>query len=89
MRIGRLKGPTWRDLIIPIGMGGGTVIGLLVAVILLRGGAPNLRSPDDPGDAPAMLGMFFMFAGAIIGTFIGIVVAIALYLKKRWQVKLR
>jgi hypothetical protein len=82
-----MKGPTWRDLIIPLGMGGGAVIGLLVAIISLRGSASNVRSPDDPGDALAMLGMFFMFAGAIIGTFIGIVVAIALYLKKRWQAK--
>ena len=89
MRIGRMKGPTWRDLIIPMGMVGGAIIGFLVAVISLKGSTPNLRSPGDPGDAAAMLGVFFTFGGAIIGTFIGIVVAIALYLKKRRQAKLR
>jgi hypothetical protein len=78
-----MKGPTWRDLIIPLGMGGGAGIGLLVAVILLRTGESNVRSPGDPGDAAAMFGMFLVFAGTIIGTIIGIVVAVALYLKKK------
>ena len=84
-----MKGPTWRDLIIPLGMIGGAIIGFLVALILFRGSSSNLRSPDETGDAPAMLAMFFTFGGAIIGTFIGIVIAIALYLKKRSQSKLK
>lgn len=70
-------------------MGGGAAIGFLVALILLRPSQSSVRSLSDPGDAPAMLGMFFMFTGAIIGTCIGIVAAIALYLKRRWQAKLR
>ncbi len=89
MRIGRMKGPTWRDLIIPLGMIAGTIIGFLVAVILLKGSSSNLRSSDNPNDAPAMLGVFFTFSGTIIGTVIGIVVAVALYLKKRWQIRIR
>jgi hypothetical protein len=63
--------------------------GFLVALILIRPGESGVRSPNDPGDAPAMLGVCFMLAGAVIGTFIGIVVAIALYLKGRWRAKLR
>ena len=78
MRIGRLKGPTWHDLIIPLGMGAGALTGLLVAVMLLRTGESSARSPNNPGDAPAMFGVFLMFGGAIIGTVIGIVVAVAL-----------
>ena len=89
MRSGRLKGPTWRDLVLPLGMGGGAATGFFFALILLRTSESGVRSSNDPGDAPAMLGIFFMFAGAIIGTFIWMVVAIALYLKKRRQAKLR
>jgi hypothetical protein len=89
MRIGGVKGPTWRDLVIPLGMGGGAAIGFLVALIIIRASEPNVRSPDDPGDAAAMFGMAFMFIGAVVGTSIGIVVAIVLYLMKRWQSKSR
>ena len=89
MRIGRLKGPTWRDLIIPLGMGGGALIGILVALIEMRTGESNVRNAGGHGDAAAMLGVFFMFIGGAIGTLIGIVVATALYLKKRRQAKLR
>jgi hypothetical protein len=34
--------------------------------------------PGDPGDGMAMLAMFYMFAGAIAGAFVGVVLAITL-----------
>ena len=36
-----------------------------------------------------MLGVFIMFAGAVIGTLVGVIIAIALYLKGRREMKLR
>jgi hypothetical protein len=85
----KIKGPTWRDMVIPLGMGGGAVAGLLVVIFMTGTGESEVRSPDDPGDALAMLGVFFMFAGAAIGTFIGVIAAIVLYLKRRRDMKLK
>ncbi len=83
----KMKGPSWRDMIIPLGMGGGAIVGLLVAILMTRIDEPQVRSPDDPGDALAMLGVFFMLAGAAAGTVIGVIVAIMLYLKRRQEMK--
>ena len=85
----KMKGPSLRDMVIPLGIGGGAVAGLLIAIIMMGTGKSEVRSPDDPGDAAAMLGVFFMFAGAAIGTFIGVIVAIVWYLKRRREMKLK
>jgi NhaP-type Na+/H+ or K+/H+ antiporter len=76
-------------MIIPLGMGGGAVVGLLVAMFMAGTGEPEVRRPDDPGDALAMLGVFFMFAGAAAGTVLGVVVAVVLYLKRRREMKFK
>ena len=85
----KLKGPSWRDMVIPLGMGGGAVVGLLVAIFMAGTGESEARRPDDPGDALAMLGVFFMFAGAAAGTVIGVVVAVVLYLKRRREMEFK
>jgi hypothetical protein len=89
MRTGRVKGPTLLSLVIPIGMIGGALLGLLLGFYTLPAGEPSAasRPPGDPNDGPAMLGVFLMFAGAAAGTLIGIVAALVLYLKKRRQAK--
>ena len=79
----KIKGPSLRDMVIPLGMGGGAVVGFLVAILMTGGSKSEARRPDDPGDSAAMLGVFFMFNGAAIGTLIGVITAIALYLKRR------
>ena len=76
-------------MVIPLGMGGGAVIGLLVAIFMAGTGKSEVESPDDPGDALAMLSVFFMFEGAAIGTLIGVIVALVLYLKRRREMKLK
>ena len=83
----KIKGPSLRDMVIPLGMGGGAVTGLLVAILTVGTSKPEARSPDDPGDAAAMLGMFFMLAGAAIGTLVGVIASIILYLKRRRDVR--
>lgn len=74
-------------MVIPLGMGGGAVVGLLVAILMAGAGGSEVRRPDDPGDALAMLGVFFMLAGAGAGTVVGVIVAVGLYLKRRREVK--
>ena len=76
-------------MIIPLGMAGGAVVGLLVAIFITGTGASEVRRPDDPGDALAMLGVFFMLAGAAGGTVIGVIVALALYLKRKQEMKFK
>ena len=65
------------------GDGRGAVAGLLVATLMAGIDGGEVRRPDDPGDALAMLGVFFMLAGAAAGTVIGVIVAAMLYLKRR------
>lgn len=76
-------------MVIPLAMGGGAVVGLLVAIFMAGAGESEVRRPDDPGDALAMLGVFFMFAGAATGTVIGVIVAVVLYLKRRREMKFK
>jgi len=76
-------------MVIPLGMGGGAVVGLLVAIFMAGIGEPEVRRLDGPGDALAMLGVFFMFAGAVTGTVIGVIVAIMLYLKRKREMKFK
>jgi hypothetical protein len=86
----KMKRPSLRDMVIPLGMFGGACAGLLVATFMNVVGEPaGVRRPGDPGDAPAMLGVFFMLAGATAGTVLGVIVAIASYLKRRREMKYR
>jgi len=84
-----MKAPSLRDMIIPLGMGGGAAVGFLVAVLMTGGSKSEARSPDDPGDASAMLGLFFTFGGAAIGTLIGVIAALALYIKRRREARMK
>ena len=85
----KLKGPSWGDMVIPLGIGGGAVVGFLVAVFMTRTSRSEVRSPDDPGDAAAMLGVFITFAGAAVGTLVGVMAAVALYLQRRREMKFK
>ena len=76
-------------MVIPLGMGGGAAVGLLVAIFMTGTVESEVRISDNPGDARAMLGVFFMFAGAVAGTVVGVIVAIALQLKRRREVKFK
>lgn len=76
-------------MIIPLGMVGGAVVGLLVARVMTGTGEPEIRRPGDPGDAHAMLGVFIMFAGAAAGTIVGVIVAVALYIKRKLRMKFK
>jgi hypothetical protein len=83
----KMKKPSWRDMIIPLGMLGGGIAGLLVVAPTPGTAEPEVRSPGDPGDALAMLGVFFMLAGAAVGTVVGVIVTLALYLIRRRETK--
>ncbi len=85
----KMKGPSWKDMVIPLGIAGGAVGGLLVAMFMAGAGESGVRRPDDPGDALAMLGVFFMFAGAAAGTVVGVIVAVVLYLKRKREMKFK
>jgi hypothetical protein len=75
-------------MIIPLGLGGGAVVGF-VASIFIVGTGGRIRGPGDPGDAPAMLSMFIMFEGAAAGAVLGVITAIALYFKRRRERNLK
>jgi hypothetical protein len=85
----KIKGPSLRDMIIPLGMGGGAAVGFLVAVLMTGGSNSEARIPDDPGDAAAMFGVFFAFGGAVIGTLIGVIAAVTLSIKRRRELRVR
>jgi uncharacterized protein involved in exopolysaccharide biosynthesis len=78
-----MRGPSLRDLIIPIGMGGGAFVGILIAVLETRTNESFVRQSGDPGDAAAMMGVIYMFAGAALGMLFGVIAAVILYLKRR------
>ena len=74
-------------MVIPLGMGGGAVVGVLVSIAMIGIGESGARRPGDPGDAHAMLGVFFMLPGTVAGTVIGLIVAAVLYLKRKRELK--
>jgi Trk-type K+ transport system membrane component len=76
-------------MIIPLGLGGGAVVGFVVAIFMTGAVESGVRRLDDPGDAPAMLGVFFMFAGAAAGSVIGVIAAVVLYLKGKREMKFK
>jgi hypothetical protein len=88
MLMRRVKGPTLISLVVPLGMLGGALLGVLLGYALSIGGTQAAsRPPGDPNDGPAMLGVLLMFAGAVAGTLAGVVIAVLLHLKKRGQPK--
>jgi hypothetical protein len=70
-------------MVIPLGMAGGAIIGVLVIVLQSGVGDSEARAPGDPGDALAMLAVFSMLAGAAYGTVVGVIVAAVLSLKRK------
>lgn len=85
----KVKGPTPRDMVIPLGLGAGAVVGLLAGILKRDDSWPEVRRPDDPGDAGALLGVFYMLEGAAIGIIIGVVVAVVWYFIRNRGVKLK
>ncbi len=83
----KMKKPSWSDMIIPLGMLGGGIVGMFVVAPAPGTSEPEVRSPGDPGDALAMLGVFSMLAGAAVGTIVGVIAALALYLLRRRETK--
>jgi hypothetical protein len=79
-----MRRPALSDFVIPVGIAGGALVGLLLAVIDLPDGTSVKDAyRGDPKDSLGMLAVFYIFAGAIAGTLVGLAVAITLYFKKR------
>ena len=84
MPMRRAKSPSLVFLLIPLGMFGGALLSLLLGYVLSIGRPQAAsRTPGDPNDGPAMLGAFLMFAGAAVGTIVGLFAALLLYLKQQ------
>jgi hypothetical protein len=85
-----MRRPNLRDFLVPLGIIVGALVGLCIALIdLPSAGSVKAALPGDPGDGVAMLAMFYMFAGAMAGAFIAVVLALTLYFKKRQSLRLK
>jgi membrane associated rhomboid family serine protease len=84
-----MRQPHLRDFIVPSGIVFGALVGLCIALIDLPSAGAVKALPGDPGEGTAMLAMFYMFAGAIAGAFVGVVLALTLYFKRRQSLRLK
>jgi hypothetical protein len=78
-----MRPPTLKELIVPLAMIGGAIAGLLYASYDLP--SYGQTSTNDVREAAGMLAVIYMFLGAIAGAVAGIIAALGLHYKKRWE----